>query len=477
INNIIQFSEKLLENKTSKLQGERVCILTPNDNRFISCLHAAWLCGAIAVPLSPKHQSTELEYVVKNSRAKVVISTPEFFTVVEKMQKNIDFDHVKVDDLNENPMNSNDTSETFPFLPIEHDNKPSLILYTSGTTGSPKGVLFNHSNLKVQTQSLIKSWEISPSDVLLHVLPLHHIHGLVNGLLTPLSIGAKVVMDPSFHARKVWSHLLDENSTSKSRVNVFMAVPTIYTKLIQYFDKHNMCPEDTRRKCKDIRLMVSGSAALPLPVLEKWKEITGHMLLERYGMTEFGMGITNSYRGIRVPGSVGLPFPHVQAKIAASDEHGNPHYSRYYTYAMFQCYWDNVKATEETFVDGWFKTGDTGVFENGAFRIVGRTSVDIIKSGGYKLSALDIERDLLEHSDITEVSVIGVPDDVWGQKVTAIIALKETSRLNKTELLEWCRSRMASYKVPREFMFVKKIPRNAMGKVNKKNLLKNLVSN
>nr|XP_018673154.1 acyl-CoA synthetase family member 3, mitochondrial isoform X2 [Ciona intestinalis] len=495
---------ELLKSEASKntknLNGERVCFLTPNDSSFVSCLLAVWSCGGIAVPLCSKHPPSELEYVINHSRASTVVSAVKYTTMIGPLCEKLKVEHVQLDHWDKLDGDAKPCVENFPLLHVDQGHNHSLIMYTSGTTGPPKGVLFNHSNIRYQIKSLVDIWEMSSSDVLLHVLPLHHIHGFINALLCPLSINAAVVMEPSFEAGRVWKHLLGESCSNFPRVNVFMAVPTIYTKLIQYFDEHQMCVEETKKKCKDIRLMVSGSASLPLSIMQKWKSITGHTLLERYGMTEFGMGLTNPYKGKRIPGYVGLPFPNVEAKIAASQENGEPDYSRYNVLykdnrvfetegtsdesgellikskSIFQKYWNNNKATKESFVDGWFKTGDIAVFEDGMFRIVGRSSVDIIKSGGFKLSALDVERVLLEHDHVEEASVLGVPDDTWGQKVVAVIKLTQNSTVDDVTMTSWCREHMARYRIPREFKFVKEIPRNAMGKVNKKTLLQSIES-
>ncbi|XP_051884586.1 malonate--CoA ligase ACSF3, mitochondrial isoform X2 [Pristis pectinata] len=300
---------------------------------------------------------------------------------------------------------------------------------------------------------------------------------------------------------KVWEYLLKTNGTGAPRINVFMAVPTVYARLIEYHTKnftqshvkdfiHSICQSN-------IRLMVSGSAALPQPILEKWKEISGHTLLERYGMTEIGMALSNPLHGVRVPGAVGNPLPGVEVRIAI--ENSTRNHSSYTVIAegdsrgtevrpglegkngellvkgpsVFQEYWNKTKETAESFTsDGWFKTGDTVCYRDGVYWILGRTSVDIIKCGGYKISALDIERHLLGHPHIADVAVIGASDMTWGQKVVAIVQLNQGCALSLKELREWARDRMATYSVPSELILVEQIPRNHMGKVNKKDLLK-----
>ncbi|XP_053127460.1 malonate--CoA ligase ACSF3, mitochondrial isoform X7 [Hemicordylus capensis] len=309
-------------------------------------------------------------------------------------------------------------------------------------------------------------------------------------------------MLPEFDAQKVWEKFLDPRAP---RVNVFMAVPTIYAKLTEYYNKHFAQPQVrdfVRAVCQDnIRLMVSGSAALPVPVLERWKSITGHTLLERYGMTEIGMALSNPLHGTRVPGSVGIPLPGVTVCIATeSSQRDGPSYTIHAEGdehgtqvtpglgnkegellvkgpAVFQEYWNRPTETRDAFTpDGWFKTGDTAVYKEGTYWIRGRTSVDIIKSGGYKISALEVERHLLAHPSISDVAVIGAPDMTWGQKISAVVELHEGQTLSLQDLKHWARESMAPYTVPSELILVEKIPRNQMGKVDKKQLFKTLYS-
>jgi len=306
-----------------------------------------------------------------------------------------------------------------------------MILYTSGTTGLPQGVVLSHGNLDSQAGCLIHAWKWAPHDTLLHMLPLHHTHGIVNCLLCPLTVGASVRMLARFEAGAVFDSIINK------KVNLVMAVPTIYAKLLQHAEKEGLSSHTITEASKDIRLMVSGSAALPTPVLEKWKELTGHTLLERYGMTEIGMALSNPLDGTRTPGAVGSPLPGVKARIVrwTDSESGYGVLAEGDSSSVsvdiseegellisgpnvFQEYLNKPEATKKEFTeDGWFKTGDTAKVENGIFKILGRTSVDIIKSGGYKISALDVERILLTHQNIQDIAVVGVEDLTWGQKV------------------------------------------------------------
>uniref|UniRef100_A0AAV2LRH5 AMP-dependent synthetase/ligase domain-containing protein n=1 Tax=Knipowitschia caucasica TaxID=637954 RepID=A0AAV2LRH5_KNICA len=253
-----------------------------------------------------------------------------------------------------------------------------MIIYTSGTTGRPKGVLHTHSSIQAMVQCLVSEWAWSKDDVILHTLPLHHVHGIVNKLLCPLAVGATCVMLSEFQPQQVWERLLSSESPT---VNMFMAVPTIYSKLIQYYDQHftqSHVRDFVKAVCKErIRLMVSGSAALPLPTLQRWEEITGHTLLERYGMTEIGMALSNPLKGPRIPGAVGLPLPGVQVRIAMNNSiktiiaEGNNRQTQVRPglegkegellvrgASVFREYWNRPQETAESFTaDGWFKTG------------------------------------------------------------------------------------------------------------------------
>ena len=217
--------------------------------------------------------------------------------------------------------------------------------------------------------------------------------------------------------------------------------------------------------------MISGSAALPVATLEEWRRISGHTLLERYGMTELGMALSNPLHGERKPGFVGLPLPRVEVRLV--DEHGNgvppgtPGQIEVRGPNVFLEYWRRPEATREAFREGWFRTGDTGVLEAGAYRILGRSNVDIIKTGGFKVSALEIEEELRAHPAIAECAVVGVEDPEWGERISAAVELQSGASLALEELQRWAKPRLAPYKIPRALRCVEQLPRNAMGKVVK----------
>ncbi|XP_014692059.1 malonate--CoA ligase ACSF3, mitochondrial isoform X1 [Equus asinus] len=487
---------RLRECAGGDLQEERISFMCSNDVSYVVAQWASWMSGGIAVPLYRKHPQAELEYFIQDSRSSVVLAGQEYVELLSPVVRKLGVPLLPLTPTVYDGVAEEAGDGQLP----ERDwrDRGAMIIYTSGTTGRPKGVLSTHYNIRAVVTGLVHKWGWTKDDVILHVLPLHHVHGVVNKLLCPLWVGATCVMLPNFNAQLVWEKFL---SSETPRINVFMAVPTIYTKLMDYYDKHFTQPhvqDFVRAVCEEkIRLMVSGSAALPLPVLEKWKNITGHTLLERYGMTEIGMALSNPLTAARLPGSVGTPLPGVEVRIVSENpqKEGYP----YILHAegneketkvtpgfkekegellvrgpsVFREYWDKPEETKNAFTsDGWFKTGDTAVFKDGRYWIRGRTSVDIIKSGGYKISALEVERLLLAHPSITDVAVIGVPDMTWGQRVTAVVTLQEGHSLSHRELKEWARDVMAPYVVPSELLLVEEIPRNQMGKVNKRDLVR-----
>ena len=341
-----------------------------------------------------------------------------------------------------------------------------MILYTSGTTSRPKGVVTTHANNTAQITSLIEAWEWSADDRIVLCLPLHHVHGIINVVSCALWSGATCEMLPRFDANAVWERLASGSLT------LFMAVPTVYVKLIAAWEAAS--PERRAmlsQACAKLRLMVSGSAALPVSTLERWREITGHTLLERYGMTEIGMALSNPYRGTRVPGSVGTPLPSVEVQLVGERGElvapGAPGEIEVRGPTVFKEYWGKPEATHNAFRDGWFRTGDTAVVENGVYRILGRTNIDIIKTGGHKVSALEIEEALRAHPAIVECAVVGVPDLEWGERVAAAVVLNDGDNLDLAMLRAWARELLAAHKLPSRLLVLDALPRNAMGKVMK----------
>ena len=541
------------------LRGARVAVSAVPGAEFVAAVHAAWLCGAIAVPIARGHSKDETAYVLRDADVAVFALVAERADALAPSSEAPGEPPTEAGE-HEAALEAMETAGTpamvlVPPAPTARaerdvltsarikkrgargsDVAPSLarkesfaspadgalIIYTSGTTGFPKGVLHTHGSLYAQCASLCEAWAWHPSDRIYHCLPLHHIHGVVNAWLCAHFAGACVEFAPvsrGFAPRTTWSRLRDgADGGKKPPITVFMGVPTMYVMLLRALagaaearPREAAASADAARR---LRLAVSGSAACPVPVMREWEKLTGaETLLERYGMTEIGMALSNPLRGERVPGTVGAPLPGVETRLAPLESNvvsqiGDSRLKNSTTApepevfdpvagpgellvrgpGVFARYWNRPEATSEAFTeDGFFRTGDAVEAADGGvgerWRVLGRTSVDVLKTGGFKVSALEVEAKLLEHPRVREVSVVGVPDDAYGEVGVAVAALesdgtearsdeekKRADAEDASALRLWAREKMAEYKVPRAFVFVDAIPRNAMGKVNKKSL-------
>ena len=364
------------------LGGKRVAFLVGRGFGWAACLLGIWRAGGIAVPLAEMHPAPELEYYIADSEASQILAGSGFEERLKPVAARLGVPLLRPEfDRPPGPQ----------ALPVVEAGRRAMILYTSGTTNRPKGVVTTHAQIAAQINAMVQAWGWRPDDRILHVLPLHHLHGILNLLLCSLWSGAVCEFMPAFNAEKVWERL------GQGGLTLFMAVPTIFARLIRAWREF---PEEEQKRLSAaaarLRLMVSGSAALPPHRLEEWREITGQVLLERYGMTEIGMGLSNPLEGERRAGSVGSPLPGVEVRLMAEDGQpaplGTPGEIQVRGPGVFSEYWHRPEATAEAFVGGWFKTGDVAVVEGGRYRILGRESVDIIKTGGYKVSALELKR-------------------------------------------------------------------------------------
>ena len=449
----------LILNGNTDLDEAPIAFMFGREYHYTVCQWAVWQAGGIAVPLHTSHPDQSIEYVLKDTGSKTLITNNKYYHKLKNLAESLSVQLINLDQL------SFSTEVPLPFL---EEKRKAMILYTSGTTNLPKGVVTTHRNINHQIKSLVDAWSWSSSDHILNILPLHHVHGIINVMSCALWSGACCEFLEDWDPEMVWKKLLSKT------VNVFMAVPTIYYKLIKYWQEE-LNQQPLADELRHIRLMVSGSAALPIPVMEKWKSITGHTLLERYGMTEIGMALSNPYQGERRPGHVGNPLPGVEiqlvnenGRITSENISGEIQVKGP---TVFHSYWKKSEATDSAFHNGWFMTGDIAEINNGYFRILGRNSVDIIKSGGYKISALEIENILLEHPKVNECAVVGISDLEWGEIVgCCVISIDHYS--DSSELKDWLRTRLPGYKIPRKYIFKDALPKNAMGKVSKKDVIK-----
>ncbi|MGA2986414.1 MAG: acyl-CoA synthetase [Terriglobia bacterium] len=439
------------------LQEERVAFLVTPGFPWVVVQWGIWRAGGVAVPLPLNSPKSELDYFIDDTGA----STLLFDALAESLLAPIASARI-IRALSCDQVLASQPEE----LPGINSQRRAMILYTSGTTSRPKGVVTTHANIKAQIVSLVEAWEWSGQDRILLCLPLHHVHGIINIVSCALWSGAVCEMLPRFDANAVWQRI------SGGSVTLFMAVPTVYVKLIAAWDAAS--PERRAalsRACGRLRLMVSGSAALPVRTLERWKAISGHTLLERYGMTEIGMALSNPLRGERVPGSVGTPLPGVEIQLVGENGKlvppGTPGEIEVRGPSVFAEYWGRPGATREAFREGWFRTGDTAVVENSVYRLLGRTNLDILKTGGHKVSALEIEEALREHPAVADCAVVGVPDAEWGERVGVALVLNAGDAIDLPSLRAWAKEFLAAHKLPSRLLVLDALPRNAMGKVVK----------
>ncbi len=449
----------LADHGRPSLDGARVALLALPSAAWLIGFVAVLRAGGVVVPLAPSHPELELRHVLR-------LAAPVAFLADATH-------HDRAVMLAAAPVITLADTLTEPVANIEHDltlpgrdaRDGGLLLTTSGTTGKPKGALLTHANLATQTRLIGEAWGMTDQDRLLHALPLHHMHGVVIALLTAFLAGGSVALRPRFDASEIWETMAD--------VTVWMGVPTMVHRLLEAYDRADAATQARwARSARQLRLAVSGSAALPVTLAERWRAIAEQIPLERFGMTELGVALSNPLRGPRKAGFVGPALPGVS--VQEVDERGEavkpgePGEIQVRGGTVFAGYLGDEEATERAFRDGWFLTGDTAtVDDEGAVKILGRTSVDILKSGGYKLSALEIEEALREHPAVADAAVVGVPDETWGQRVEAAVVLHAGASTTPDELTRFCRERLAPYKVPRRVVVMAELPRNLMGKVVK----------
>lgn len=484
------------------------------------------------MPLAPSFPASELRYILDHSGALILLSSAKYAKQAQEVLKegleNTPL-YAQVDKLEK----GSDESFEVDLTGQSEAAAGGMMLFTSGTTARPKGVMLSDATLTAQARSLNQAWEYTPSDRLLHVLPLHHIHGTVNALLTPLLAGSSIEFMFPFNVDHVWKRFAapflrangtngttngSANQDSRPPITFFTVVPTIWARMLQSYPSLSPELKEATREAisrKHLRLNISGSAALPKPTRDGWTELSGgNVLLERYGMTEVGMALSCGLDDAdRIDGSVGWPLPSVEARLMETDDStgaqtliplgeeldasGKERQGEVQLRGptIFKEYWRNPTATAKEFTqDGWFKTGDIAVrravpgsgkgnsgpwAQGPAYFIQGRRSADIIKTGGEKVSALEIEREILSLPQIGECAVVGLPSEAWGQKVAAVVVLSEQGKtggrggkpFGAMDMRRALKDRLVAYKIPQDLAVVEAIKRNAMGKVNKKELV------
>lgn len=427
--------------------GDRLAVYLANRIEFVDVLLACLKLGVILVPINILYREREISHILADSRPRVVVTERSSFE---------SFPGVDVLDVDELTRDASRHAATDVPRAIEGDS-PAALVYTSGTTGRSKGAILSHNNFLANTANLIASWRITSTDRYLAVLPLFHVHGLGNGLMTWLASGCRMRLVERFDIRRAAGLFAEFSPT------LFFGVPTVYVRLLE------LAPETSAAIGKHMRLFVSGSAPLPSTVFDAFRERFGHTILERYGMSETLMNISNPYAGERRPGSVGLPLPGVSTRIVTPEladvEAGEIGELLVRGPNVFSGYWGRPDATAAAFVDGWFRTGDLAERSaDGYFTLRGRRT-DLIISGGFNIYPREIEELLSTAPGIREAVVVGVPDERRGELPVAYIVADGT--VDKPALEMLCRRSLASFKVPKAFIRVDALPRTALGKVQK----------
>jgi malonyl-CoA/methylmalonyl-CoA synthetase len=442
-------------------RGDRIAFFLSNRQEFVVAYLAAGLLGAIAVPINPRYRRVELGHILSDALPRVLITEREQLPHLD--------DVVASDRASLEAIITAEEIETwktaagdFDPAPLERDDVV-LLIYTSGTTGPSKGAMLTRGNVAATVQALLTAWEWSEGDRLLLTLPLFHVHGLIVGLGCALAAGASVLLPPRFDADDALDRLAAGEAT------LFFGVPAMYVRLIEALEQR------PRRDFSRVRLFCSGSAPLAPETMAAFERLTGHTILERYGMTETGMNLSNPYRGPRVPGSVGTPLPGVSIRIVdesgADVAAGEPGELLVHGNNVFAGYWQAPEKTAAAFdldADGirWFRTGDLARRDaaSGYVTLLGRRH-DLILSGGFNVYPLEIEAVLTSFPGVAEASVVGRPHPRWGETPVAYLVCSQA--VDREALLAHCRSRLAGFKVPSEVHVLDALPRNAMGKIQR----------
>lgn len=435
--------------------GDRVAVQTDKHWQVVALYLACLRSGCVYLPLNTGYQRSELRHFFGDAEPRVIVCRPEAEGVLAPLAPK-----AKVLTLGAAggslEERARGQAEDFPTA-ISAPDDLAAILYTSGTTGRSKGAMLTHRNLASNAVTLVEEWGVVRGDVLLHALPLYHVHGLFVAIHCVLLAGARMLWLPKFDAAEVTALL--------PRATVMMGVPTFYTWLLNE-------PSLDRDACRTIRLFVSGSAPLPPETFAGFEQRTGHTILERYGMTETGMNTSNPLAGRRIGGTVGRPLPGVHLRIV--DETGAPCAPGTVGSIevkgpnVFPGYWHMPEKTREEFTpDGFFRTGDMGTWTADSYvRIVGRAK-DLIITGGLNVYPREIEEHIDALEGVAESAVVGIPDPDFGEAVTAVVTTRPGHELTERGIIAALKGEIASFKVPKRVVFVQELPRNAMGKVQK----------
>jgi malonyl-CoA/methylmalonyl-CoA synthetase len=452
-------------------KGDRAILFMPKSMDQVVFHLGVQKIGAISVILNPGFKKDEMDYFLKDTNSQVVIVGKK----EEALIRSIDGKQSILSIDTEVPFSE---EKLFPGYPSQFANRdatdhdPALLIYTSGTTGQPKGAILTQRNLIQDAKNIIHIWEITQQDVLCHALPLFHVHGLCFALHTSLMAGAKIVMCDEFSPETI----LDIISHQKGELacTLFMGVPTMYLRMIERL-------EGERKNFSHLRLLASGSAPLLPKDFGRIEKVFGKEPVEREGMSETGMNFSNPLRGIKKPGSIGLPLPNVQARIIDPETFQEVSLGEVGEIWLkgpniTPGYWRKPQETEAAFANGWFRTGDLGKKDKEGYYYITDRLKHIIISGGENISPKEIESVINQHQKVAESCVVGIPDEKWGEKVVATVVLKPGMASAESEIREYCKIHLLDWKCPKEVFVLEELPRNRMGKVMKEQVVRRVLN-
>jgi malonyl-CoA/methylmalonyl-CoA synthetase len=445
-------------------KGDRVAFYLGNRPEFVIAWLAVIRLGAVLVPINLAYRRREIAHMLADAEPRFLVTERDSLAVLDELEE---AERCGVEIVLAEDLEGWGSDPVRPVLPFVDGGDPAMLLYTSGTTGRSKGAVITHDNVLATVTGLLAAWAWEPDDALLLSLPLFHTHGLVVGLHCALAAGATVLLRRRFEAAGTVSDLLGGDPT------LFFGVPTMYVRLVEELRaRRDRQDQGKRLDLSRLRLFCSGSAPLSPETFAAFRELTGHDILERYGMTETGMNLSNPYAGgqtgKRTPGTVGTPLPGVSIRIV--DEELQVRGSN-----VFSGYWRAPEKTAESFVHDdlgrrWFRTGDLARRdpETGFITLLGRRT-ELILSGGFNVYPREIEEVLVTFPGVKEAAVVGRTHPEWGEVPVAFLVVD--TDINTDELIAFCKGQMAGFKVPREVRFVEALPRNALGKVEKHRLV------
>ncbi len=448
-------------------KSDNIVLLLDKSLVFIVVYIALQKIGAVCVPLNPGFKKSELTYLLNDASPALVIINPAQIEMIKQIDPGLTCMEIDTEIPFQEIGFFKSCSNTLKKVILAPDD-PGLIIYTSGTTGNPKGAVLTQKNLVNDAKNVITIWEISDSDTLCHTLPLFHVHGLCFALHTALISGAHVVLLDRFEPRVVID-ILKKNKTDLS-CSIFMGVPAMYSKLIDTISDQTLCFDH-------MRLWTSGSAPLPTKEFQRITQTFGKAPVEREGMSETGMNFSNPLNGEKKPGSIGLPLPGIKVRIVDPEtlldvEPGKTGEFWLKSDSIISIYWKKPEETAKSFEQGWFKTGDLGKKDKHGYYYLTDRLKNIIITGGENVSPNEIEIIINKLDEVIESSVLGIFDEKWGEKIVAVVVKTPTSGDISQAIKAICKEHLHDWKCPKKIIFIKKLPRNTMGKILKENLKK-----